>query len=240
MTLPSKKVTVPVGDPAPGATADTVAVNVTGWPVPVGLIDGLRATVVAARLTVSVTNADLLGAKALLPTKEAVSECTPTPSDRVSVAWPAVLTGAVPSTVLRSLKMTVPVGVPAGEFTVAVSVTGWPKTAIGADVRRVVVVTAPACARSSRPIRLPAISVNQRLPSAPTAIPPGAAPGAMPAENSLSTPAVVMRPIWLRPGSVNQRLPSGPAVICRVTEPAVVPPANSVTWPAGVIRPIRL
>src|SRR5262249_32431062 len=95
ITEPSLNVTVPVGMPAPGATADTVAVKVTGWPVPVGLIDGLRATVVAAGLTVSVTNADLLGAKVLLPTKEAASECTPTPSDRVSVAWPAALTGAV-------------------------------------------------------------------------------------------------------------------------------------------------
>ena len=32
-TLPSAKVTVPVGVPAPGATAATAAVKVTAWPV---------------------------------------------------------------------------------------------------------------------------------------------------------------------------------------------------------------
>ncbi len=33
-------------------------------------------------------------------------------------------------------------------------------------------------------------------------------------ENSVTTPAVVIRPIWLAPlASVNQRLPSGPAAM---------------------------
>lgn len=32
VVAPSLKVTVPAGVPAPGATADTVAVNVTDWP----------------------------------------------------------------------------------------------------------------------------------------------------------------------------------------------------------------
>src|SRR5439155_1086528 len=51
-TLPSLKVTVPVGVPPPGATVATVAVKVTAWPVTAGLTDGFRATVVAAGLTV--------------------------------------------------------------------------------------------------------------------------------------------------------------------------------------------
>ena len=48
ITLPSLNVTVPVGVPAPGATAATVAVKVTAWPVTAGLTDDARATVVAA------------------------------------------------------------------------------------------------------------------------------------------------------------------------------------------------
>ena len=62
-TLPSMKVTVPVGVPAPGATAATVAVKVTAWPVTAGLTDDVRATVVVARLTVSATAAEVLSVK---------------------------------------------------------------------------------------------------------------------------------------------------------------------------------
>ena len=142
ITLPSWNVTVPVGVPAPGATAATVAVKVTAWPVAAGLTDEPRATVVDARLTVSVTTAEVLSAKLPVPAKEAVSAWLPTPSDTARVAWPAALTGAVPSTVVPSRKVTVPVGTPAAEFTVAVSVTGWPKTAVAVDVLSVVVVAA--------------------------------------------------------------------------------------------------
>ena len=66
-TLPSLNVTVPVGVPAPGATAATVAVKVTAWPVTAGLTDDPRATVVAARLTVTVAAAEVLSAKPLVP-----------------------------------------------------------------------------------------------------------------------------------------------------------------------------
>ena len=41
---PSKKVTVPVGVPAPGDTGFTVAINVTDWPYTLGL--GEATTVV--------------------------------------------------------------------------------------------------------------------------------------------------------------------------------------------------
>src|SRR5882724_9748699 len=70
--LPSLKVTVPVGVVAPGATAATVAVKVTAWPVTAGLTDDRRATVVAAGLTVTATAAEALSAKPLVPAKEAV------------------------------------------------------------------------------------------------------------------------------------------------------------------------
>src|SRR2546425_12642574 len=58
--VPSRKVTVPVGVPAPGATAATVAVNVTGWPDTVGLAEAVTVLVVLAWLTVCVRAADVL------------------------------------------------------------------------------------------------------------------------------------------------------------------------------------
>lgn len=45
---PSRKVTEPVGEPAPGATAATVAVTVTVWPNEIGSADRATAVVVAA------------------------------------------------------------------------------------------------------------------------------------------------------------------------------------------------
>jgi hypothetical protein len=48
---PSRKVTVPVGVPAPGATGETVAVNITDWPETEGLTDEVTAVVVFALLT---------------------------------------------------------------------------------------------------------------------------------------------------------------------------------------------
>jgi hypothetical protein len=51
---PSKKVTVPVGVPAPGATTLTVAVNTTGRPITDGFGAAIRAVALAARVTVSV------------------------------------------------------------------------------------------------------------------------------------------------------------------------------------------
>ena len=143
-TLPSLNVTVPVGVPPPGATAATVAVKVTAWPVTAGLTDDPRATVVAARLTVTATAAEVLSAKPLVPKKEAVSAWVPMPSDTGMVAWPAASSGAEPRTVLPSRKMTVPIGVPAWELTVAVSVSICPKTAVAVDVLSVVVVAASA------------------------------------------------------------------------------------------------
>src|SRR5262249_1937617 len=61
------------------------------------------------------------------------------------------------------------------------------------------------------PILLAPRSVNQRLPSGPTTMPPGMAPTAN--GNSLIAPVGEMRPILFPVSSVNQRLPSGPVVI---------------------------
>src|SRR5262245_11060529 len=141
-TLPSWNVTVPVGVPAPGATVDTVAVKVTAWPVTAGLTDDPRVSVVAAGLTVTVVAAEVLAAKPLTPKKDAVSAWVPTNSDVGRVARPAVSSGAEPSSVLPSWKKTVPIGVPAGEVTVAVSVSNCPTTAVAVDVLSVVVVGA--------------------------------------------------------------------------------------------------
>ena len=55
-------------------------------------------------------------------------------------------------------------------------------------------------------------SVNQRLPSGPTAMPLGSL-AVFESGNSVSTPAVVIRPIFPAPYSVNQRLPSGPVTM---------------------------
>src|SRR3954447_25536507 len=141
-TLPSLNVTVPVGVPPPGATAATVAVKVTAWPVTAGLTDDRRATAVAAGLTATDVAAESLAAKPLAPEKEAVSAWVPMPSYTGTVAWPAASTGTKPRTVVPSRKVTKPIGVPAWELTVAVSNSICPKTAVAVDVRSVVVVAA--------------------------------------------------------------------------------------------------
>jgi hypothetical protein len=48
---PSRNVTVPVGVPAPGGTAATVAVKVTDWPKTEGFTDEVTAVSVLALLT---------------------------------------------------------------------------------------------------------------------------------------------------------------------------------------------
>src|SRR5262245_20637086 len=81
-TVPSMKVTVPVGVLLP-AGPRTVAVNVTACPTTAGLRDGARATVVGAGvtvpgLTVTVTTAEVLAGKAPLR-RTAFSAWAPTP-----------------------------------------------------------------------------------------------------------------------------------------------------------------
>ena len=59
VVAPSRKFTVPVGVPVPGATGATVAVNVTDWLKTEGFVDEVTAVVVLA-LTIR-------GAEAWLP-----------------------------------------------------------------------------------------------------------------------------------------------------------------------------
>ena len=61
------KVTVPVGVPAPGLTALTVAVKVTDSPNTEGFTDELTEVLVAALLTVCVSVAEVLVLKLPLP-----------------------------------------------------------------------------------------------------------------------------------------------------------------------------
>lgn len=89
---------------------------------------------------------DVLPLKFGSPAKTAVIECVATDNDEVLiVAWPETLSVPVPSVVEPSLKVTLPVGVPApGDVTVtvAVNVTDWPNTEGFADEATAVVVEA--------------------------------------------------------------------------------------------------
>ena len=64
---PSLKVTLPVGIPAPGAVAVTVAVKVIDWPETEGLADEATELVVADWLTVCVSVEEVLVAKSVSP-----------------------------------------------------------------------------------------------------------------------------------------------------------------------------
>ena len=67
VVAPSRKVTVPVGVPDPGAAALTVAVNVTLCPMTVGFCDELTFVEVEAVFTVWLMAADVLALKLLSP-----------------------------------------------------------------------------------------------------------------------------------------------------------------------------
>ena len=75
---PSKKLAVPVGVPAPGATALVVAVRVTGWPNTDGLGEDATVVVVAAWLTTGDTVGEVLPVKLASPPYTAVMERVPT------------------------------------------------------------------------------------------------------------------------------------------------------------------
>jgi hypothetical protein len=122
---PSMKVTVPVGTLLPRLCV-TVAVNVTFVPTFTFAALAISAVDVCARLTVTVTAADVLAALLLSPPYTAVTECCPTASvEVVNVATPEPFSIPVPSVAAPSMNVTLPVGVtpPAGGVTVAVNVT---------------------------------------------------------------------------------------------------------------------
>src|SRR5438552_18726686 len=84
----SKNVTVPVALPDPGATTETVAVKVTGWPKREGLLFELTDVVVLAWLTVCVGKEPVLAVKLASPLYTAVMLWVPMISvEFVKVAW---------------------------------------------------------------------------------------------------------------------------------------------------------
>ncbi len=85
-------------------------------------------------------------------------ECPATGSDEVEkVATPEPFRVPVPRVAAPSLNVTVPVGVPPAELTVAVNVTIWPKTEGWADEVSAVVVV--AVLRSEKATELPPTAV---------------------------------------------------------------------------------
>jgi len=126
VVVPSRKVTVPVG--VPEVLEVIVAVNVAGAPLGAEAAELTNAVVAAARVMVSVTAAEVLGAKFALPLYLALIEWVPPVSvDIVKVATPPLFNVPVPSAVVPSWKLTVPVGMPLlPDLTVAVHVTGVP------------------------------------------------------------------------------------------------------------------
>jgi hypothetical protein len=123
-----RKETVPEGVPEAEVT---VAVRVTDWPVGLGFGDISSTVVVSGReaaVTVTATPAEAEALKVGLPANWPVKLWEPTASEAACmVAMPETIV-AVPSGVLPSRKVTVPVEVPEAAATVAVRVTGWPTT----------------------------------------------------------------------------------------------------------------
>src|SRR5206468_2216521 len=95
-------------------------------------------------------------------------ECAPTAREAVvSVAMPEESSVPVPRLVAPSRNVTVPVGMPAGELTVAVKVTGWPKDGFAEDTRAVVVAGLITVNVAALEVALPAELLNTawyRLP----------------------------------------------------------------------------
>jgi hypothetical protein len=126
VVVPSRKVSVPVG--VPEVLDVIVAVNVTRAPLDAEAAELTNTALVAANAMVSVTAAEVLLAKFALPAYLQVTECAPTVSvEIVKVALPPLLRVPMPSVVVPSRKLTVPVGVPLlPDVTVAVNVTDIP------------------------------------------------------------------------------------------------------------------
>src|SRR5712691_5646823 len=89
-------------------------------------------------------------------------ECAPTAREAVvSVAMPEESSVPVPRLAAPSRNVTVPVGMPAGELTVAVKVTGWPKTdGFAEDTRAVVVAGLITVNLAALEVALPAELLN--------------------------------------------------------------------------------
>jgi len=123
---PSLNVTVPVGTPEAGATALTVELSVTVWPTVDGFGEEVKLVLEFPAFTVCPTAPDVLAANVAFPLNAAVSEWEPA-ARVVTLSEALPLTSVtVPSAVAPSRNVTLPVGIPAPEVTVALSVTAWP------------------------------------------------------------------------------------------------------------------
>jgi hypothetical protein len=164
---PSLNVTVPVGAPLPGATAATVAVNVTDWPNTDGLAEDVSVVTLEALLTTCDTAGEVLVAKLPSVAYTAVTLCGLPATDSavvLKVATPEPFRVPGPNVVAPSLNVTVPVGVPAPgatAVTVAVKVTDWPNTdGFGDAVSAVAVLAAPTvCVIAAEVLPLKLVSV---------------------------------------------------------------------------------
>jgi hypothetical protein len=138
---PSIKLMEPVGVPA---ALLALAVKVTEAPNVEGLELETSVTAVGALLTVTVAAALEDPIKFPLPPYTAVMLCEPPARAEVAKATaPLLETEALPSCVVPSKKVTVPVGVPAaGSVTaiVALIATFWPKMLVAGTMLIVVVV----------------------------------------------------------------------------------------------------
>jgi hypothetical protein len=122
-----------VGVPEPGATALTVAENVTGCPSTEGFAELLTAVALPALPTVWVGRFPVLAAKFESPRYLTVTVCAPTL--RLEIAGkdadPAIRVTGVPTFAPSITSCTCPVGVPtpgATALTVAENVTACPNT----------------------------------------------------------------------------------------------------------------
>jgi hypothetical protein len=108
-----------------------------------------------------------------------------------------------------------------------------PLAPVPAEAPREAATTSPGEAgpRETTPILLPVRSVNQRFPSAPTAMPMGRLDG-VGMSSSRMVPEVVMLPIRSPRYSVNHSRPSGPAMM-NGGELPWLGRLNSVISPAG-------
>ena len=121
--VPFLNVTVPAGVPE---EEETVAVKVTACPYVEGFGEDISATALAAWFTTWLSTAEVLPDRVALPLYTAVMDLDP--GVRVVVVILAVPPASftAPSDAAPFLKVTVPVGVPAFEVTMAVNTTAWP------------------------------------------------------------------------------------------------------------------
>lgn len=135
---PSKKFTVPAGVPPEEVT---VAVSVTFRLNVEGFSDDVKVVVVAAGFTVCEMAEEVEPAKLVEATYAAERLCTLVESEDVLKVAAPPESVPEPSNVAPSKKLTVPVGVPPVEATVAVNVTlSLNEDGFGADASVVVVV----------------------------------------------------------------------------------------------------